>query len=225
MKNLNVKATDRILIISPHPDDESIACGGILCTYGMQCDVCLCTDGSKCRTQLPSSVIKRIRMKEFKNAMDFCNVKQRIMLNITDGTVDKAKSMFRSLDVSKYDIIFVPQKKDGHKDHRNIYRQFVFSLYKYHKKLKRGAVILQYEVWTPLENPSRFLDITSFIDKKKNLIGIYESQLKNVPYIQMALGLNAYRGAYQNVAYAECYQEVKIPLKMLLRKGEEKKYE
>ena len=39
MKNLNVKATDRILIISPHPDDESIACGGILCTYGMQCDV------------------------------------------------------------------------------------------------------------------------------------------------------------------------------------------
>lgn len=209
MKKLTVKSNDRILIISPHPDDESIACGGVLRAYGSQCDVCLCTDGSKCATKLPTHVIKSIRGQEFRTAMDLCNVRKRIVLNIVDGTVSKARKMFQNIDISQYDIIFIPQKYDQHKDHQKIYRHFISSLYKYHKKLKKGAVILQYEVWAPLRYPTHFLDISADMERKKQLIEIYESQLKNVPYIQLALGLNAYRGACLNLSYAECYEEIK----------------
>lgn len=219
MKKLMVKPGDKILIIAPHPDDESIACGGILCAWGGQCDVCLCTDGSRCVSQEPPHVVKRMRRKEFEAAMDFCNVGKRIRLNITDGSVNKEKGMFRGIDLSQYDIIFVPQKGDGHIDHRSTYKKFITSLRKYHKKLKNKALILQYEVWTPLKDPTHFVDISANIEKKKDLIENYKSQLKNLPYVQLALGLNAYRGAYLNLAYAECYEEVHQKFGILCKKG------
>lgn len=43
--NLRIKESDRILIVAPHPDDETLGCGGILAKYGEKCDVLLITDG------------------------------------------------------------------------------------------------------------------------------------------------------------------------------------
>ena len=42
---VNFKKTDKILIVSPHPDDETIGCGGLLAKYGPQCDILMLTDG------------------------------------------------------------------------------------------------------------------------------------------------------------------------------------
>ena len=42
---INIDEKARILIVSPHPDDETIGCGGILAKYGSQCDVVVLTDG------------------------------------------------------------------------------------------------------------------------------------------------------------------------------------
>lgn len=47
-----IKSTDRILVIAPHADDESIGCGGMLSLYGPQCDILLLTDGRKGHTKL-----------------------------------------------------------------------------------------------------------------------------------------------------------------------------
>ena len=42
---MNIKSKDRILVVAPHPDDESIGMGGVLALYKRQCDVLLLTDG------------------------------------------------------------------------------------------------------------------------------------------------------------------------------------
>ena len=44
---MKINQDDKILIVAPHPDDESIGMGGFLSLYGPQCDVLLVTDGRK----------------------------------------------------------------------------------------------------------------------------------------------------------------------------------
>ena len=46
IKKLEIRPTDKICILAPHADDESIGCGGLLALYGKQCDVVLLTDGA-----------------------------------------------------------------------------------------------------------------------------------------------------------------------------------
>ena len=45
--SLDIKKNDRILIVAPHPDDETIGCGGLMLKYGEQCEILLLTDGRK----------------------------------------------------------------------------------------------------------------------------------------------------------------------------------
>lgn len=47
---------DKILIVAPHPDDESIGCGGLLALYGKQCDVRLLTDGRRGKSEQRKNV-------------------------------------------------------------------------------------------------------------------------------------------------------------------------
>ena len=50
---LVIKETEKILIVAPHPDDESIGTGGLLSLYSNQCDVIVMTDGRYGNTEIP----------------------------------------------------------------------------------------------------------------------------------------------------------------------------
>jgi len=45
MKHLDFTSSDRLLVVAPHPDDESIGCGGLLLKHADKCDVAVLTDG------------------------------------------------------------------------------------------------------------------------------------------------------------------------------------
>lgn len=63
--------SDKICILAPHADDESIGCGGLLAKYGSQCDVILLTDGRlNGNGNTPEETVK-IREAEFAAVMKF----------------------------------------------------------------------------------------------------------------------------------------------------------
>src|SRR3989339_2223336 len=60
---------DKCLLLAPHPDDESIGCGGILLKYPDKFDVICLTDGRYGDENKPINDIINERKKEFEAAV------------------------------------------------------------------------------------------------------------------------------------------------------------
>lgn len=203
MEKLFFPKSARILVLAPHPDDESIGCGGLLLKYHGQCDIVVLTDG--CYGGLPGQAETDTivsRKLEFERAMAYAGARKWFFLGVEDGKLSENFAKFVELDLSGYDVIFCPAPGESHEDHA--------CVYKFLQKLKPQAQTFGYEVWSSLGSPSHYLDISEVVDEKKRLIGFYESQTAQVDYASKAIGLNCFRGmlVYPAIPYAEAYQKI-----------------
>lgn len=208
MEPIQIKTTDNILIVAPHPDDECIGCGGVLACYGSQCDVVVVTDGSRGSRELSPSRIKMIREREFYEEIHSIKVNEYRMLSFADGELFKHPDCFKDLDFTKYDVVFLPWVNDNHPDHTATY---VFAK----KRLKdqnAQARVYQYEVHVPFSNPDSMIDITDVIDSKVELIRFHKSQIKYICYDQKAIALAKYRSCSENKpeGYLETFKKTDI---------------
>lgn len=203
MRNL-IRKEDRILIIAPHPDDESIGCGGLLSLYGSQCDVVVATDGRGGHAPGfagSEEELAGIRKRELKAAMQLCHARNVRFLDIPDGFLYRNYRSFREIDLRPYRLIFVPNRAESHRDHR-VVREMACRL---KRRQRARGIIVEYEVWTPMAEVSDDLDISPVLDEKRALISEYQSQIRDVDYVGRTLGLNCYRGIRKGYAYAEAY--------------------
>ena len=194
-----INKDDKILILTPHPDDETIACGGLLSLYASQCDVILLTDGCHGDPNIEPKKMANIRWKEFSSVMTELGVNNYHALNIEDGKLLHNHKIFKNIDVSGYKYILMPHKNDSHIDHVAVF----ILMNKYFRKYKKNFVF--YELWTPMERPTHFIDISDVIDKKYNLINKYKCQTSIIDYAEIIKGLNRYRGLISNIKYSEMY--------------------
>lgn len=191
---IHIGPKDKILIIAPHPDDECIGPGGVLCTYSSQCDVIVLTDGAQGQGNLPADECRRIRKKEFMDEMEVLGIKKYRMEGIADGTLLHHTDCLERYDLSQYSKIFVTGTGDHHADHTAAYVSLVQAL-KYSQA--DGTEIYLYEVHNPMEQPTHYFDITECVEAKCNLIQKHRSQLGAHPYDQYARIAAQYR-ALQN---------------------------
>lgn len=201
--SLSLDNSDRILVVSPHPDDESIGCGGLLSLYRGHCDVLLATDGY--REDLDNRDISDLRVREFEKATDYLGVNNRILLHIPEGKIKGSTLQFMKVDFKGYRYVCVPNRYESHKDHADLYKVVKQVL----KKQGASAELLEYEVWTTIRHPNIKLDISAVAEEKKKAILLHESQIKDLDYVGMILGLNAYRGKGHGCEYAEDYYSEK----------------
>ena len=201
---LQIKKQDRILIVAPHPDDESVGCGGLLALYGPQCDVLLLTDGRK---GVPADGSKTedetalIRKAEFNAAMVFFGVNCVRTLALPDSRLAENAAAVSGVDFQPYNLIFVPYRNERHPDHAAAFH----ILKKLWKKQRAKAELLEYEVWSPITAPNRFLDISECMNRKLEGIRLYASQTRELNYKSLAIGLNGYRGAPHHVRFCEAF--------------------
>lgn len=196
VKKWEINPEDKICILAPHADDETIGCGGLLAKYGKQCDVILLTDGAFHGTE----ETQKNRENEFSKAMNFLNVNNFSFMRAQDTRLIEAYDLFAKLDFDKYNFVVMPHPFDAHKDH--VVPQAFFKKLKKEKSLKAKAVY--YEVWGTMNEPTHFIDISDVSEIKSKAVKIYASQ-SNIDYAGRILGLNHYRGMRHNVKYAEAY--------------------
>lgn len=201
---LMITSTDRLLIVAPHPDDETLGCGGLLACFGPQCDVLLLTDGRKgtpadgSRTEEETAGIRR---REFDAAVAFFGVNRVYTLNLPDSCLRENAKTVSSFDLRGYDRIFVPYRLERHPDHAAAFR----IIHKLYKRQHSKAELLEYEVWSPITEPNRFLDISRVMERKQEGIRLYASQVRELDYEALARGLNGYRGAPHHIVFCEAF--------------------
>lgn len=200
---LSIKKQDKILVVAPHPDDETIGCGGILAAFGPQCSVLLLTDGrlgKKAEGQTEEDTAA-IRKTEFEAVMAFFGVDQYRTLDIRDRQLASCRKDVPQVDLRAFDYIFVPNRNERHPDHKAAYEIFR----KMSRRQRVEARLVEYEVWSPIISANCFFDISGLIEKKTDALRLYASQIRAIDYEAMVKGLNGYRGAPQHVKYCEAY--------------------
>ena len=208
MEELIIPKTAKILIIAPHPDDESIGCGGVLAKYYSQSKVLLLTNGCKGhKNDLTDSECAKIRHNEFVSAMQSLNIEIISECGLVDGDLANHLKEIPEIDLSRFDYIFIPHKNEAHRDHRAAFEYFDHL---YQQKYC-NAKMFGYEISRPIATPTHYVEVNTCINTKKDLINHYSSQMIIEDYIALAYGLNMYRGAAFKVGLAEAYEQIAGP--------------
>lgn len=186
---------DRILVLAPHPDDETLGCGGTIALYasmGKKVCVAIITKGEAVNVKAENVV--ELRRKEAYRAAEILQIKQVVFMDFPDTGLsmrhDEVERGIRSLiQTFNPDIVFAPSPMDLHDDHVVVSR-ITMSLLKEFRSLKLAF----YEIYNPIRY-NCIIDITDVIDiKRKAAMCYYYSLLEKPENFLFAMeGLNAYR--------------------------------
>lgn len=192
---LDLSPARRVLVVAPHPDDETLGCGGTLALLARHCEVqlLLVTNGDGGGGLPPgTSAARKIEMAQAARTLGVTH--DILHLDEPDGRFADSPA-FRSalaLVVQRLnpDWCFLPWLHDSHPDHARISRASSNVLRK-----STVAQVLYYETWTPLP-ATHVVDITSTLETKKAALACHATALKYGNYLDAMLGLNAYRALY-----------------------------
>lgn len=209
---------NRILVLSPHPDDESIGCGGTLNKHvesGDNIYVLFLTSGEKGGHDLSEAEAARIREQEAREATAILGIQKIDFWRQPDSALratSKLVNRLRQVIIDwKPEYVYVPHIKEMHPDHRATARLLRASLRSLPGNDK--IEIRMFEVWTPLQAMDEVVDITSHIKTKIKAIQKYKSQCSVVKFDEAILGLNRYRGEFHSWPggdYAEIFLRMKL---------------
>jgi len=204
----------QVLVLAPHPDDETFGCGGtlrMLTESGVAVDVAFMTRGELGQEAGHGASLEarretaECRTREAHAACAVLGVRDVLFLEGADsGLADQpelATSIANMLQRGGYQRVFCPWQHDSHDDH-----QATFALLR--RAIATQPSPLQfwlYEVWKPLP-ANTFVPIDRTLEMKRRAIDQYESQLAQFNYREAFIGLAAYRSLFcPSSKYAEAF--------------------
>ncbi len=211
------KNVKKVLVISPHPDDEALGCGGTLCIHKENKDeifIIYMTSGEKGNTdKLPEEKTAIIREKEARKVSKVYDAKKIEFWHLPDGAVEASdeivKKMHKKILSINPDVIYVTSENEKHPDHRAA----AAIIKKAVEKLSKKPQVLMFEIWTPIQKIGLVSDISDYIKEKMRAIKLYKSQCAIINYEKGIEALDRYHGEMHNWPdggnYAEIFQELK----------------
>ncbi len=215
----------KVVVISPHPDDETLGVGGTICR--------LCKAGAEINVlvvsgHLPPLYSQRDFKKTYEEAMKAFNllkVKNYKFLKLPATFLHKEdiSNLYKKISdfICKYnpDLVFLPFP-DRHIDHRIIFDGGVVACRPKGKKFPK--TVLLYETLSETHwnvpgveasfNPDFFVDISNELNVKLDALKCYQSQIQNnlSRSIQACESLAKFRGSQNGCEYAEAFKVVRI---------------
>jgi LmbE family N-acetylglucosaminyl deacetylase len=218
----------KILVISAHPDDETLGCAGMvshLVKYeGYTASIIFLSDGLSSRSKSSISIKKRKKHSlEACKIIGFKNIKFE---NFPDNSFDTipllkiCKVLEKEISKIKPDIILTHNIDDLNVDHQLTSKATVTATRFYDLKKYK---ILSYEILSStglnfhnnnnMFNGDYFFDISKTLEIKIKAIMAYKDEVRNFPHPRSIEGIKIlanFRGMQTNLDFAECFKVIKI---------------
>jgi LmbE family N-acetylglucosaminyl deacetylase len=199
---LKVPVGKRIVVVAPHPDDETIGAGGLLLAHRGQASVSIVTVfngegggqlGAEPWADEASYKTKLVQARKGELARVAAGLQANAVhaMDLRDGysrpTSQDAQRLRKLLEALRPDVVLIPWFLDGLPDHQManlLYASACSDL---------DCMVLGMEIWT-LCQPNAFFDTTPWLDEKLELVRLYKTQLATVDYERLVTGLGLTRG-------------------------------
>lgn len=174
---ITVPRARRVLVVAPHPDDETIGCGGtaaLLAARGAEVTVVVTSSGEHSVASPEGPVeVSRQRRAEAVAACRALGTRPPVFLGLPDGAVGRnVATLTRRLDEVmagvRPQVVFAPWPLDGHADHQAVAAALADC------DLPAECEVWTYEVWTSLP-ANRIVDVTEFQDRKTQALGCHRT--------------------------------------------------
>lgn len=213
----------KVLVVSVHPDDETLGCGGSLLRHKSMGDYLYWLILTNVRTEdgWDSSLVEN-RQNEILKVSEIYEFDKVISLDFPTMKLDEIpirliiKNISDVINDLQPTLIYLNNRSDIHSDHKVAFNA-VISCTKnfrtpYIQKIYMYECLSETEFAPALsENtfiPNTFIDITEFIERKLEIMSVYFSEImpENQPRSHRAIkSLAAYRGSRIGVDYAEAF--------------------
>lgn len=218
----------KILVVSAHPDDETLGAGGALLKLKKEGHKIFWLNFTNKKTEFGYSIREaRNRIKEvmkvnrvysFDNFFDLGLRPAYLSEYLKKELINKVKLILHKVKPS---TVILPFKYDAHSDHRVVFE----TVYSCTKAFRAPFIkeILMMEIISETEFsrsdkgfvPNYFVDISRFLNKKIAIMKNYKSELGKHPFPRSVLNIRSlavFRGATAGCQFAEGF----VLLKKLL---------
>jgi len=190
------------LVIAPHPDDESLGCGGLIANLrksGIAVHVIFTTDGSMSHPNAQNiTAMGRTKMREQEaiSALSILGVEEQYITFLRGqdsalpaigekGFEGFVAQLVGIIELVQPGLVLVPYEFDPHRDHRASWQITMAALENYPE-----TAIWQYLIWlytlgntqdveplTTIPGGIQYLPVSKYRQQKKSAIAAHKSQL------------------------------------------------
>ena len=220
---------NKILIVSAHPDDEVLGCGGTvarLVKEGYQAYTLILGEGITSRDENRDRAKRETEIQKLKSQAEKANkiigVEKVFMYDFPDNRFDTVPflDIVKVIEKIKNDIkpkiIFTHYEKDLNVDHQITYKAVITAtrpvVGEPVKEIYSFEILSSTEWNFPLSfSPDVFFDITKTLKYKLKAIEIYKSELKKIPHPRSigSIKINAQMwGIKVGLGYVEAFKNI-----------------
>jgi len=215
------------VIISPHPDDETLGCGGTILKHheeGNPIHWVIVTGRAEKQGFSPHMIAEG--QKEINTIAGMYGFTAVHNLNLpttqldTIPTGELIKALGTLFNKIKPGTVYLPNRSDVHSDHRIVFNTAWSCCktfrYPFIRRVFMYETLSETEYSPPVYEaaflPNSFSDISPFLEKKIEIMRHYNGQLQDHPFPRSERNIRALaslRGAEAGVTYAEAFMLLK----------------
>ncbi len=189
-----------VLVLSPHPDDEVIGCGGTLIQLvqaGARVTILQATDGSAAFALRSADEATRrgVRLREAEAVASALGAQELVCWREDNHRFrfdDRRAAELRAwLDSHRPALVFTPFVTDAHEDHLTLNRMLGRALAGL--PAAGDTRVVGYEVWS-LVPATHYVDVTEVVPARDRLLTMYDTAMKVDDFIHMCAERQAYNG-------------------------------
>ena len=214
-----------IVVVAPHPDDETLGCGGTLLKHIDNGDSVHWVIVSGMTDELYSNEQINIRSREIKKVSDLFGFKSTHKLNYPvskletvpkDIIIKKLGDLFSLIEA---EVIYTVFRNDAHSDHRIVFDCVLSATKTFRhpsiRKFLSFETISETEFSNPFASgfrPNVFVNIEKYLEQKIEIFSVYESEIGKFPFPrspEAIRSLTSLRGVQSGCKAAEAFMLIK----------------